>query len=148
MSWRSIATVRTRMPLSRVLSLLLVLALGVTASTSTAAAQAPPATKSECLERLKDVDKDIVWLKGRYDKQRAKKQNRIDDLDTRVKKLKASQSRVQARMDEINAALQDQETPPSDEDSAAMVEEYNDELVPRFEANRQKLRTATDTREG
>ena len=76
------------MPLCRVLSLLAVLAVGATASTSVSVAAVagdpgPPKTKSECLKRLKAVDKSIAWVKDRYDKKRTKKMDRIEELTSR-----------------------------------------------------------------
>ena len=65
-----------------------------------------------------------------------------------MKDLKATQTRLKARMDALQTALENQENPLSAEESAAMVEQYNEVLMPRFEANKYKLQTILDTREG
>ena len=107
----------------------------------------PPQNARQCHRFLASVDHALVWENKRYAKVFAKLDKKRTALKARFASLTAGQAADQARMDALQAALEDEANPPSDEDGARMVDEYN-ALAQTYADNGRKLQTVTDTLEG
>jgi predicted nucleic acid-binding Zn-ribbon protein len=119
---------------------------------STAQAQSsgdagPPQNAKQCHRFLNSVDAALVWENKRFAKAHKKLAAKRDSLRTRSTALAAVQADIDARMAALQAAIEDEANPPSDEDANRMVDEYN-ALIPTWEANARSLQTMRDKLDG
>jgi hypothetical protein len=107
----------------------------------------PPQSRKECRQFLHSVDAALVWENKRYAKAYAKLATRRDGLQKRAKTLTAVQSDLKTRMDALQAAIEDQANPLSQEDADRMVAEYNS-LFPTYDKNSRVLQGIHDMLDG
>ena len=128
-------------------ALIAVIPFASSASAQSGDAGGPPQNGKQCRKFLRSVDRALVWENKRYARVFAKLDKRRTALKARAADLTASQTADQSRMDALLAALEDQANPPSDEDGARMVEEYNT-LAQAVADRGRKLQTVDDKLEG
>ena len=117
-----------------------------TAQSSGDGGQAPK-TRAQCKKVLKTVDAGLTWENKRYAKALAKLEKRRAAATTKATALTEANAQIDARWQAIEAARNDQANPPSEEDEARLVDEYNS-LIPAYEQNGRDLQEATDTLDG
>src|SRR4051794_11482082 len=120
---------------------------GSVASAQSGDTGGPPKTKAECKKFLKSVDAALVWENKRYDKVVAKLEKKRNALQKKAATIQTQQDAIDRRLAEIDAALNDEANPPSDEDGARMVTEYND-LLPTHDQNARDINDLQDEIDG
>jgi predicted nucleic acid-binding Zn-ribbon protein len=128
-------------------ALLALLCFSTTAFAAPARQDGPPRNLKQCKKSLKSVDAALVWENKRYAKANAKLETRRDALTKQSTALTTVQGDLNIRMEALQAAIEDEANPPSQEDADRMVEEYNS-LIPTAEENDRSLQSARDELEG
>jgi hypothetical protein len=107
----------------------------------------PPQNKAQCKKFVKGVDGALVWENKRYAKALAKLTKRRDSIARQSDALTQSQADLTSRMAAIDTTLSDEANPPSDEDGARLVDEYNS-LIPAHDQNARDLQDFADDLDG